>query len=50
MDKENKNTNLPSQGNRNLADMAQEANVLHDELGCIRELKTSNSLSTSVSE
>ena len=37
MDKENKDTNLPSQGNRNLADMAQEENLLACELGCIRE-------------
>ena len=31
------NKEVPSQGNQNIANMAQDANVLVDELGCIRE-------------
>ena len=33
----NNNKEVPSQENGNLANMAQEANVLAGELGCIRE-------------
>lgn len=31
------NNSLPSLGNRNLANMAQDANVLHDELEAVRK-------------